>query len=133
MDGKTHLVAGALAGIGIVALESKLGVGNVLDNTFIILGSSIGSLLPDMDHDKAYAGRVIPLWLFMEHRTYTHSLFFMGAVGAITTLFGLPISLTVGLLLGILTHLLLDSTTYMGINWIYPIGESPENRIKRRK
>lgn len=121
MDGKTHLVAGVLAGIGIVALENKLGIGNNLDKVLLVVGCGVGSLLPDTDHPEAPAGRILPLWIFFKHRTYTHSLFFVLSVGLIAVMFHANVWLTVGLVLGILTHLILDSTTHMGVNWIYPL------------
>lgn len=121
MDGKTHLVAGVIAGIGIVALENKLGIGNNLDKVLLVVGCGVGSLLPDADYPKAPVGRIIPLWIFFKHRTYTHSIFFMLFVGVIGLIFHINIWLTAGLLLGILSHLLLDSTTPMGIRWFYPL------------
>lgn len=120
MDGKTHLVAGVLAGIGIVALENKLGIGNNLDKVLLVVGCGIGSLLPDADHPEAPAGRILPLWIFFKHRTYTHSIFFMLLVGLLGLIFHINIWLTAGLVLGIFTHLLLDCTTPMGIRWFYP-------------
>lgn len=120
MDGKTHLVAGALAGIGIVSLENKLGIGNNLDKILLVAGCAIGALLPDADHPEAPVGRVIPLWIFFKHRTYTHSLIFMIAVALIGIILKLNIFLVIGILIGILTHLVLDSTTYAGVKWLYP-------------
>lgn len=120
MDGKTHLVAGALAGIGIVSLENKLGIGNNLDKILLVVGCAIGALLPDADHPEAPVGRVIPLWIFFKHRTYTHSLVFMIAVALIGIILKLNIFLVIGILIGILTHLVLDSTTYTGVKWLYP-------------
>lgn len=121
MDGKTHLVAGVLAGIGIVALENKLGIGNNLDKVLLVAGCGLGSLLPDADHPEAPAGRILPIWIFFKHRTYTHSLFFMLLVGLLGLIFHINIWLTAGLVLGIFTHLLLDCTTPMGIRWFYPL------------
>lgn len=121
MDGKTHLVAGVLAGIGIVALENKLGTGNNLDKVLLIVGCGLGSLLPDADYPEAPMGRIIPLWIFFKHRTYTHSIFFMILVGVIGLIFHANLFLILGVMLGILTHLILDSTTPMGIKWFYPL------------
>lgn len=76
-----------------------------------MLGGIIGSILPDCDHKKATAG-FVPLWLFVNHREQTHSLFF--SVFA-SMLFGvLNLWLGVGVLGGMLLHLAGDRTTAMG-------------------
>ena len=121
VDGKTHLVAGILAGIGIVALENKLGIGNNLDKVLLVGGCGIGSLLPDADHPDAPVGKIIPLWIVFKHRTYTHSLFFMIFIVLLGLVLSVNIFLVIGTIIGVFTHLLLDSTTPTGIRWFYPL------------
>lgn len=124
MDGKTHLVAGTLAGIGIIALENKIGIGNNLDKVLLVCGCALGSLLPDADHPASPAGKIIPLWIFLKHRTYTHSLFFIAFIFLVGLIFHANLFFIIGVSIGAFTHLLLDSTTYTSINWIYPIKKS---------
>lgn len=119
MDGKTHLTTGILAGAGIVYLESKIGVNvNDLSNVLFISGCALGSLLPDIDIDASMLGRFIPGWIFWEHRTVTHSIFFMLAIGLSGTLLKINVPLNIGLCVGIVTHLVLDSVTPMGLPYL---------------
>lgn len=119
MDGKTHLAAGVMTGAGVVYLKNKLGVDiNALDSALFVAGCSLGSLLPDIDIDNSMLGRFIPGWLFWEHRTVTHSIFFMGVVGFLGLLFKVSLALNIGLIVGIGTHLILDGITPMGLPYL---------------
>lgn len=119
MDGKTHLLAGVVAGSGIVYLESKIGIDiNDLNNTLLIAGCGVGSLLADIDIDNSMLGRFIPGWIFFEHRTVTHSIFFIGVVGLIGYLFNINLALNIGIMVGMVTHLLLDGTTPLGLPYL---------------
>lgn len=120
MDGKTHLAAGILAGIGIATLSNKIGVQDM--NLVIVSGSTLGALLPDIDIDGSMLGRFIPLWLVCEHRTITHSLFFMVLAGIVGMILRLNIYFIMGLIVGIITHLILDGITPMGLPYLlYPL------------
>jgi membrane-bound metal-dependent hydrolase YbcI (DUF457 family) len=75
----------------------------------------IGSVFPDADIRKSMIGKIIPLWLFFNHRGFTHSL--CGLV-----VFTLPImyfNFKWGCIFacGYLLHLMMDDTTPMGIKW----------------
>ena len=119
MDGRTHLVAGVLTGIGAGTLCNKLGIQDV--NISLIAGSVLGSLLPDTDIENSMLGRFIPIWLFVEHRTITHSIFFIIIICILGFVLKLNIFLIVGLIAGIGSHLLLDSITPMGLPYLlYP-------------
>lgn len=106
MTGKQHV------GIGIISmymLDHKLTI--TPSNLVFATGTIIGSLLPDCDIVKAPAGKVLPLWLFMKHRTYTHSLLATLFITAITTYFNKSFGLGIGFGYGL--HLLADATTPM--------------------
>lgn len=122
MDGKTHLAAGVVTGAGVIYLKNKLGVDiNALDSSLFVAGCSLGSLLPDIDIDNSMLGRFIPGWLFWEHRTVTHSLFFIGVVGLIGLILKINLALNIGIIVGIATHLILDGTTPLGLPYLmYP-------------
>lgn len=119
MDGKTHLAAGIMTGIGVVCLKNKLDIDiNALDSALFVAGCSLGSLLCDIDIDNSMLGRFIPGWLFWEHRTVTHSFFFMLVVGIIGVVIRINTGLNIGIIVGIATHLILDSLTPMGLPYL---------------
>lgn len=75
----------------------------------------IGSVFPDADIKYSTIGKFIPLWLIWKHRGFTHSL-------TALVLFSAPIAywnFKWGCLfaVGYLLHLLMDSSTPMGIRW----------------
>ena len=118
MDGKTHLAAGIAAGAGIVYLQNKLGMEFNPSMIFLVCGCALGSLLPDIDIDNSMLGRIIPGWLLWEHRTVTHSLFFLFVAGLIGLLFKGNLVLSEGLMIGVGTHLILDGITPMGLPYL---------------
>lgn len=122
MNGKTHLAAGVIAGIGIMSLQNRYGIVLGEPIGMVVVGSGIGSLLPDIDIKNSMLGRFIPLWLFVEHRTITHSLMFVAVITGMAAIVQLNLSIVVGLCVGLITHLLLDSITPMGLPYLlYPI------------
>ena len=120
MDGKTHLATGILTGVSVVYARDKFGL-DISEGILLVTGCGIGALLPDIDISNSLLGRFIPLWLFVEHRTITHSLLFMLVVCLLGLILKIPYSLNIGLLVGISTHLVLDGLTPMGIPYLlYP-------------
>ena len=87
----------------------------------------LGSLLPDIDIPTSAVGRpLFPLAGAINqqvgHRTLTHSLVGMGAVGFVATplfLFSRP-ELYWALLIGYLSHLLIDTENKMGVELLWP-------------
>ena len=131
MTGKTHLTVGTLTGIGVIYLKNKLGLDISASNILFVVGCGIGSLLPDIDIDNSMLGRYIPGWLFWEHRTATHSIFFMIAIGLIGLLFKMNLGLTIGIVAGIATHLILDGVTPMGLPYLlFPFVVKPVYKRK---
>lgn len=118
MTGKVHLTAGVLTGVGIICLENKLGINISISSLLFAVGCATGSLLPDIDIDNSMLGRFIPGWLFWEHRTVTHSIFFMIILGLIGIIFKINLGFTIGIVVGIATHLVLDSITPMGLPYL---------------
>lgn len=134
MDGKSHLAAGIVLSAGtIFLLTDKLGM--TIDpgtSAYFILGSTVGALLPDVDIDNSMLGRFIPLWLFTEHRTITHSLFFIVALDSIALLLHAPLSLILGLSVGLISHLVLDGITPMGLPYLFfPFRYSQPRKYQR--
>lgn len=120
MNGKTHLFAGVVGGIGIAYVLEKYQIN--YDLAPLIASSAFGSLLPDTDIKTSLLGRYIPVHLFFKHRTVTHSLFFVMIIGLLSMLFQAPWTVTIGLCVGLLTHLLLDLLTPARLPYLlYPI------------
>lgn len=91
-----------------------MGIDDVFLNPIPFL---IGSVFPDCDHRKAPMGRIIPLWLFFNHRGFTHSLVAL-------VLFSLPIGIFYSwkwcllFAAGYLLHLAMDDSTPMRVKWL---------------
>jgi len=85
-----------------------------------------GSLLPDIDTQNAGAGRFLrPVSAFLEtrlgHRTLTHSLPFLLALWlALLPLARLNPSSVTAFLLGVLSHILLDTANVNGVYLLWP-------------
>lgn len=127
MMGKEHLAFGIASGIaGSVMLFTDGQLGLLAAVGFAGL-SAIGSLLPDVDQEgtmaykKIFVLRWIPL--VMEHRTYTHDLFWIGLVALAMHLLHVPL-VWYGLLFGVLTHIFLDGFTKDGLPIFYPFNKN---------
>ena len=94
-------------------------------NKYFFVGLSfvffiLGSLLPDIDCPTSTLGRII--YIPVEHRTWTHTIWFVIAFG-IGSIWFRPL---IWLALGFFLHLFWDNFSRTGICFIYPI-------IKKRK
>lgn len=100
-------------GAGLL-MSDKLG-------TWGIVITTLGSLLPDLDHPKSILGRKFPLStiLGIKHRGWMHSLLGLVVFSNLAALIN-P-SLAPGITLGYLLHLIADSFNPIGIAWFYPI------------
>lgn len=131
MNGRNHLVAGgayAMAGLSVGAAAISASVpaqeavltwapGHI---PHIALGAAfyfLGVLLPDCDQKGSTIGRY--LHLPFEHRTWTHTVWFMLPF----ILLGLFFAPFYFIAIGIAVHLLCDSTSKCGICWFYPISK----------
>jgi len=130
MEGKTHVLGGALAGIACVAMFSPESSGAMLT----IGAGMFGSLLPDLDHPGSILGREVPLissgiTQFLGHRGPMHSILaaivvWLGAWGLATHYLGPTSLLTswlVALVLGYLSHLALDALNPSGVPILWPL------------
>ncbi|GAK06816.1 metal-dependent hydrolase [Geomicrobium sp. JCM 19038] len=97
--------------------------------SFVMLGAAlIGGLLPDICHPNSTAGKKISSLSVMirgvfGHRTFTHSLLFLLIVGVLTGL--IPgtygVAIQTGIIIGMISHYVLDMLTSRGIRLFYPI------------
>ena len=75
----------------------------------------LGLLLPDIDMPNSTLGK--HFYLPIEHRTWTHTVWFMALFGIIGYFFH-PI---MWVAIGIFLHLFCDSFSRCGVCWLYPI------------
>jgi inner membrane protein len=123
MKASTHI---GFAGFLYLLLLTTAGVGLTALNAIAV---TVGSVMPDIDTGASFIGRVLPpLTRFLErrfgHRTLTHSLPF---AALLSLLFLVPlmagIDLFACLLVGYVSHLLLDTCTPNGVRLFYPLSE----------
>lgn len=76
-----------------------------------------GTLLPDIDKKTSMLGRYVHIPV--KHRTWTHTawaLFILFGLGLLSSIFG-------AMFVGYGLHLLIDSVSWAGICWFYPIQQ----------
>lgn len=119
MLGRTHLAIGILLAL---LLAPFIPIPSLL--VFVLL-VAIGALLPDIDHESSTVNKICPVTkiipMFFKHRGFFHSIFppaiLLGLFWSFGELFaGLSLSL------GYVSHLLSDSLTRMGVNFLYPLS-----------
>ncbi len=112
---RTHIAFSLL--IGLFSYFYGLVDNWILFFLFLFLGAGF----PDIDHKKSKFGRNFfsrILGFFSKHRKIFHSLFFGAALAYLFFLYDKDAGL--GFFLGFLSHILLDSFTEEGINFLYP-------------
>lgn len=116
MLGRTHLLAGAVAGF-------LLGHHEALSVSI----AAAAALLPDIDHPNSTIAHRIPgsgiVSLFVQHRGATHSLLALAAASAAEHTV-LPLALWIPAAAGYASHLLLDLITPEGIPLLWPISRA---------
>src|SRR3989339_753163 len=115
----THILFGLLIAL---LFKSFLPEINYWLFLFLVL---LGSIFPDIDEPNSkivnwsgFIGKIISF--FSHHRGFFHSLFFILLISLILNLF-LSIYYLFGLVLGLFSHLFLDSLTKQGIVLFYPL------------
>ena len=122
MLAKTHIMGGVAAGLGAATILPH-------DPIFLTASAALGALIPDICHTGSTIGRKMPLLssiisTIFGHRTFTHSLVFLGL--AAWLMFSLPIfpSISFGILAGMVSHLVLDGMTKNGIKLLWPMKQT---------
>ena len=115
---KTHMAFGLLIGLILVNI---IKIPYQLIFVFLV---AVFSSLPDIDHPKSRLGRKLfflswPINLVFKHRGFFHSIFPPIALFLILSSFGL-IFFGLAIAVGYLAHLVGDSITKEGINFLYP-------------
>lgn len=146
MNGTCHLTFGTAVGIAVMAnLGTLVAVlpnmeNNAETGTLIILGSIIGSVLPDIDNPQSHVGKLcMPVskgfgvihdlqqkksW---EHRGVMHDMAVWITGLILSYLYFTPL---IGLFLGGLTHLCLDLFNPMGIPFLFGVKRLRLGKIK---
>lgn len=124
MNYRTHVCGGFAVS---ALLISSVGISNigVMQSGALVGASLLGSLLPDIDKKGTYIYNRIPFigWFAQKagHRTLFHApLIYTGLMFILSVLFGIN-GISVGLYIGIMSHILLDTLNGKGIPWLFPI------------
>ena len=129
MTGKIHALVGFTLGINI-AYKLQLALSLTTSQYLICVAvTTLGSLLPDIDTPHSSIGRRFkiisyPIYKVFGHRTITHSLFvwtlllFMSPFLNTGLMYGVICISVYG---GVISHLMLDTISTMGIPIIYPL------------
>lgn len=122
MTGKQHLSFGIITGIAFSAYLHKLNIcQNNADMVFVVCGSVLGSLLPDIDSTESIISNILPPFTTLiskiinnvfGHRGLLHYSLFWIVMAFFTTNYN---HFTRGLFFGVFGHLFLDACTYKGI------------------
>jgi inner membrane protein len=153
MIGRTHDVA-AITALGVVLIVLPvLQPLNLSTMLVAILANQIGGITPDIDQPTAPFWRNLPIGgvfgkivgrLLGGHRFITHSilgLFLFGWLSWLLLTFLSPIMASIDIwivwvafMIGMLTHLIMDSFTKEGVPWLLPIpikfGFPPIRRMR---
>lgn len=119
MTGKTHLVGGVASGMALASVTPY-------DPTTLVIAGAVGGLLPDICHGGSKIGRKMPILskiinTIFGHRTFTHSLLFLLLAWLLLELL-IPVdAIKIGVLVGMVSHLILDAATKNGIKLLYPL------------
>jgi membrane-bound metal-dependent hydrolase YbcI (DUF457 family) len=152
MTGRTHDLAAATA-LGAVVIFGPAHTVTLSTAIAAMLANQIGGILPDIDQPTAPFWRNLPVGgvvgrifdkLLGGHRFLTHSILGMALFGLLTHLLlsfihPLLTHTDVGLvwwafMIGMLSHLVMDSLTKEGVPWLLPIpvkfGMPPAKRLR---
>lgn len=133
MTAPTHQQFGLNFGLLTLVFCQLLGIypDDSIKHVIFIFLVIIGSLLPDLDTYQSKLGRrfpflliSIPMYFIFGHRTITHSLLFVVLVGisslSVVTYFDWSILFSIGLTLGVLSHVIGDFVFEGGVPLLYP-------------
>lgn len=118
VQGSTHLLIGVA---GVVAYASATGTS---PDAGVYLAAAFGALLPDLDSPRSMLGRYywwVPRVGVLAHRHFLHSIWFLLLLGgALWQAYGLQ-PWVLGILWGVLSHLVADYPTDGGVPLLYPL------------
>ncbi|MCZ8537313.1 MULTISPECIES: metal-dependent hydrolase [Paenisporosarcina] len=118
MTGKTHIIGGLAASLAYAQFTTY-------DPVLLVGAGVVGALIPDICHGGSKIGRTFPLIsklinVIFGHRSFTHSLLFLFIVSLLLKSFVTNEAVTEGILVGMVSHLVLDMMTRNGIKLLFP-------------
>ncbi len=130
MKGRTHLTFSILLGV-ISLFFIDLGV---KEHAIFFLLVVLASFMPDIDHPDSAIGRKIrPISFLVKllagHRGVFHSLLIPLTIFLVLFQMGYTIY-GIAILIGYLSHLLLDSFNHSGVAWFFPLPARIKGAIK---
>lgn len=142
MQGKTHALGGLLLAEAVLMVLKRPEFGNG-ESIFLIAGA-VGGLLPDIDHPYSKISKTNAMTQMIsagvgavtKHRGFTHTVLFAAIMALIpAALFfwkGLIYCdmFALGLFVGMISHLMLDSLNPTGIMWLYPFKKKKYHIMK---
>ncbi len=114
---KTHLAFGFLVGL---LLMPFLHPANQIAYIILVM---LGAALSDIDHPESKIGRHFKILGFLfEHRGFFHSIFALPLVALIVYLITHNYLYALPILIGYLSHLLIDALTLEGVMLFHPFS-----------
>jgi inner membrane protein len=139
MTARTHDLA-AISALGIVALSVQLPAMSLSTALVAVLANLVGGIAPDIDEPTAPLWHNLPIGglfgrqvarMLGGHRFITHSLFGVGLFSGLLYLLMVFLSplmphtdrgiVTWAFVIGMVSHLFMDSLTREGVPWLLPI------------
>lgn len=140
MKARTHDIAAATALLGVIVALPELPTVTLSTAIAALIANQVGGIVPDVDQPTAPFWRNLPIGgifgkvvgrMLGGHRFLTHSLLGLALVGflfRLLLLFLQPImpGIQIGyvwwaLMIGMASHLVMDSFTKEGVPWLLPI------------
>lgn len=120
MTGKTHITGGIAASLAFAQITNY-------EPAVLLIGGVAGALIPDICHGSSKIGRRLPILsklisTIFGHRTFTHSLLFLLLVGALLQAAVPDEALTAGIIVGMISHIVLDMATKRGVKLLFPLS-----------
>lgn len=119
LTGNTHIIGGITASLAYAQF--------VGESPLVMVGAGIvGALLPDICHTGSRIGKRLPvvskiISTVFGHRTFTHSLLFLMIVSILMNTFITSATVKAGVIVGMVSHYLLDMATKNGIQLFFPV------------
>lgn len=140
MSKTPHIIAGIAVGLLLI---SKLEL-SPIRSLLCITTTTVGALLPDIDHPSSYIGRRLKLISYLlyksfGHRTITHSLLLWTLLLIFSPIFhqGLTYGVfCISLYGGVVSHIILDLVSPIGVPVLYPVSHKRVHlipKISKRK
>ncbi|MAG15583.1 hypothetical protein CMO88_00825 [Candidatus Woesearchaeota archaeon] len=95
------------------------------DNTFLFVSiAAVASSFPDIDHVSSKISRKLPPFAIVSHSLFAHRGFIHSLFPPLLLyfmIFKIDSAIAAAVLVGYISHLLLDATTTRGIRFFYPL------------